>query len=110
MVHLRERSAIESVRTALSVNERGRQSSILEVRYTHRDGPTAIRTLNAIATAYVRQNIDRSAAMAESSLTFINEQLPDAQANLKAAEKSLNDYRQKQQSVDLTFELSLIHI
>lgn len=104
IAHLRERRAIDMVRSSLSVAERGRQSSILEVRYQHKDGATAVRTLNAIANAYVRQNIDRSAAVAESSLTFINEQLPEAEANLKAAEKALNDYRQEQQSVDLTFE------
>lgn len=104
LVHLRERSAIERISGSLTVTERGRQSSILEVRYKHKDGDVAVRTLNAIASAYVRQNIDRSAAMAESSLTFINEQLPEAQANLAAAEKALNDYRQAQQSVDLTFE------
>lgn len=104
LVHLSERKAIDVVRAALAVSERGRQSSILEVRYKHKDGATAIRTLNGIATAYVRQNIERSAAVAESSLTFINEQLPEAQANLVAAEKALNDYRQQQQSVDLTFE------
>lgn len=102
--HLRERRAIDLVRSSLSVAERGRQSSILEVRYLHQDGAKAVRTLNAIATAYVRQNIDRSAAVAESSLTFINGQLPEAETNLKAAEKALNDYRQQQQSVDLTFE------
>ena len=34
----------------------------------------------------------------------IRDRLPEAQANLTAAEKALNDYRQKQQSVDLTFE------
>lgn len=104
LVHLRERGAIENIRSALAVSERGRQSSILEVRYKHKDGEVAVRTLNAIASAYVRQNIDRSAAVAESSLTFINEQLPEAKDNLAAAEKALNDYRQQQQSVDLTFE------
>ncbi len=104
LVHLSERKAMDVVRAALAVSERGRQSSILEVRYKHKDGATAIRTLNGIATAYVRQNIDRSAAVAESSLTFINKQLPEAQTNLAAAEKALNDYRQEQQSVDLTFE------
>ena len=104
LMHLRERGAIENISGALTVSERGRQSSILEVRYKHKDGAVAVRTLNAIANAYVRQNIDRSAAVAESSLTFINEQLPEAKDNLAAAEKALNDYRQEQQSVDLTFE------
>ena len=104
LVHLSERRAIDIIRASVTVTERGRQSSILEVRYQNKNGPIAIRTLNAIATAYVRQNIERSAAVAESSLTFINDQLPEAQINLAAAEKALNDYRQEQQSVDLTFE------
>ncbi len=102
--HLSERKAIDAVRSGLSITERGRQSAILEVRIQNGDKAKAVLILNAIAEAYVRQNIDRSSAVAESSLEFINQQLPEAKATLEAAEKALNDYRQKQQSVDLTFE------
>ena len=102
--HLSERKAIDAVREGLSITERGRQSAILELRVKDTNKAKAIVILNAIAEGYVRQNIDRSSAVAESSLEFINQQLPEAQTNLEAAEKALNDYRQKQQSVDLTFE------
>ena len=102
--HLSERKAIDDVRNALSITERGRQSAILEVRIQNGDKAKAVAILNGIAEAYVRQNIDRSSAVAESSLEFINQQLPEAQTTLEVAEKALNDYRQKQQSVDLTFE------
>ena len=102
--HLSERKAIDAVRTALSITERGRQSAILEVRIKSEDKTQAVAILNAIAEAYVRQNIERSSAVAESSLEFINQQLPEAKTTLEGAEKALNDYRQLQQSVDLTFE------
>ena len=104
ITHLNERSSIDAVRSALTITERGRQSAILEVRMQGKDKAKAVKILNAIAEAYVRQNIDRSSAVAESSLEFINKQLPEAEKTLEAAEKALNDYRQQQQSVDLTFE------
>ena len=52
LVHLSERKAIDMVRAALSVTERGRQSSILEVRYKHKDGIAANRTLNGISPLF----------------------------------------------------------
>lgn len=104
ILHLSERKAIDAVRAGLSITERGRQSAILEARIQNTDKSKAVAVLNAIAEAYVRQNIERSSAVAESSLEFINKQLPEAQKTLEAAEKALNDYRQQQQSVDLTFE------
>src|SRR5690606_18821359 len=54
--------------------------------------------------AYLRQNITRSSAEAASSLDFIESQLPEAEANMRAAETALNEYRQAQQAIDLGFE------
>jgi tyrosine-protein kinase Etk/Wzc len=88
----------------LSITESGRQSGILEARFTDPDPQQAARTLNAITKAYVGQNINRGAAEAESSLSFIEQQLPGAKATVEVAEKALNDYRQSQKSVDLAFE------
>lgn len=99
-----ERRAIDRVRAGLSVAESGRQSGILTLRYNDQKRARAVLILNGIAEAYVAQNIDRSAAEAASSLAFIEQQLPLAKAKVDAAETALNDYRQAQQSVDLTFE------
>ncbi len=46
----------------------------------------------------------RSAAEAESSLEFVESQLPDARDEVEAAEAALNAYRQKQESVNLELE------
>jgi tyrosine-protein kinase Etk/Wzc len=99
-----ERTAIDQVRAALTVAESGRQSGILTLRFNDQRRDRAVSILNGIAESYVRQNIDRSAAEAASSLAFIEEQLPIAKARVDSAETALNAYRQAQLSVDLTFE------
>lgn len=102
--HLRENVAVRNLRGRLSVAERGRQSDILELSLTGQDPSEIARTLDAITKAYLRQNIARSAAEAESSLAFVESQLPAAEARTQAAERALNSYRQEQQAIDLSFE------
>lgn len=102
--HISENSAIRALRGRLVVAERGRQSGVLEISLTGPDLESTERTLNAITQAYLRQNISRSAAEAESSLAFVQSQIPEAEAKIRAAEAALNDYRQQQQAIDLGFE------
>ncbi|MTJ03840.1 MAG: polysaccharide biosynthesis tyrosine autokinase [Sediminimonas qiaohouensis] len=99
-----EDKAIRTLRAALSVSEQGRETGILQVLYKSGDPRRAERVLDAVTQVYVRQNIARSAAEAEKSLDFIEKQLPAAETEMREAENALNDYRQEQQSVDLTFE------
>jgi len=99
-----ELASIVDMRNNLTVTEEGRQSGILRLRYTAPSQAEAERVLSAITQAYVTQNVGRSAAEANSGLAFIRSQLPDAQARLQAAEGALNEYRRRQQSVDLSFE------
>jgi len=104
IVQVDERRAIDVLRGNLSVSERGRGSGILEARFTGPDSADNVRILNAILQSYVQQNVARSAAEAQSSLEFINSQLPEAERELRAAERALNDYREQQVAIDLTFE------
>lgn len=99
-----EQGVIGSLRGRLAVAERGSQSGILNVSFTHEQPAEARRILNAIVQAYIDQNIARSAAQAESGLRFIEEQLPQAQEAVARAEAELNTFRQSQQSVDLSYE------
>lgn len=103
-----ERTATDSLRSRLSVTERGRGSGILEVGMTGLDRQSTTRALNAILQAYLRQNISRSAAEAESSLAFIREQIPMAERNLREAEAALNVFRQEQVTIDLALETQAV--
>jgi len=103
-----ENTAINDLRQRVSISERGRSSGILEARLTGPDRLDNPRALNAILTAYQRQNVARSAAQAEGSLRFIRDQLPQAEASLREAENALNLFRQAQVSVDLSIETQTI--
>jgi tyrosine-protein kinase Etk/Wzc len=99
-----EIKAIENVGKVLSVAERGRNSGVIELRFNHEDPQLAERILVEIAQAYLAQNLDRSAAEADSSLSFIQSQIPQAEEKLRVAEQALNAYMTAQQTVDLSLE------
>lgn len=104
VTHLSEPEAIRKLRGSLSVSERGRQSGILEVSLKADNRIEAQKNLDAVTRAYLRQNISRSAAEAESSLEFVEGQIPNAEAQVIATETALNSYREEQKSVDMSFE------
>ena len=95
---------INALRSQFSVSEQGRNSGILSISYT---GPSPARNraiLNAIADAYLMQNIRRLSAEAEKSLEFLEAQLPSIREDLEQAEESLNAFRLQSGSVDLSAE------
>ena len=97
-------AAVRDVQAGFSVSATSRNSSILRLGFEHFDPRQAELVLDAISKAYVVQNISRSAAEAEKSLNFIEEQLPIAEETLTKAQQKLNDYRKANQSVDLDYE------
>jgi tyrosine-protein kinase Etk/Wzc len=104
LLQMSELAAISALRGNLGVGEQGRGSSILQISFTGTDRDKVRTTLDAIATTYLRQNIERSAAEADSSLAFLEQQLPEARAAVAQAEAALNAYRQEQEAIDLSFE------
>jgi tyrosine-protein kinase Etk/Wzc len=97
-------SAITGIRNGFAVAEQGRNSGILSISFV---GPSPQRNraiLDAVADAYLMQNIRRMSAEAEKSLEFLEQQLPEIRDNLEKAEKILNSYRLDSGSVDLTTE------
>ena len=97
-------SSVRAVQSNLSVSEKGKQSSILQLKYKSTDRHKASKILNEITNVYLLQNLNRNVAEAESSLTFIREQIPEAELSLTTAEENLNAFKSSQDSVDLTFE------
>ena len=88
----------------LNVAEKGKQTGIISVRYSHRYPDRAASILNTIAKTYLRQNVEMRSAEAEKTLEFLEGQLPGVKAKLDSAEKVLADYRYKIGSVDMTGE------
>ncbi|WP_269499604.1 polysaccharide biosynthesis tyrosine autokinase [Castellaniella sp. S9] len=91
--------AVEDLRKALSVSEAGKQSNIIRMSFKNHDVAFATEMVNAIARAYLAQNVERRSAEARSSLKFLEQQLPELKRNVDAAEDALSQYRSRSSTI-----------
>ncbi|MDN2481483.1 polysaccharide biosynthesis tyrosine autokinase [Vibrio agarivorans] len=96
--------AVSRLQNGLSISERGNQSGILQLSLEGRNQAQIERILDDISVNYVNQNVSRQQAEAEKSLLFLHQHLPKVESALNQAEDLLNEYRQDQESVDLSLE------
>ena len=96
--------SIGALQSSLSVSERGDWTGILGISVEGGDPASVTAQVNEIANVYVRQNVERKSAEAQSTLDFLDEQLPLVRQNMEAAELSLNSYRLEKGSIDLPLE------
>jgi tyrosine-protein kinase Etk/Wzc len=86
-------SAIGELQTALVLAEKTRQSGIIDARLQNTDRVKLTRIMNEIGQLYVRQNVERKAAEAQKTLTFLRAQLPNFKQVLNQAEETYSKYR-----------------
>ncbi len=91
--------AFEDLRKELSVSEAGKQSNIIRMSFKHPDVEFATDMVNAIARAYLAQNVERRSAEARNSLKFLEQQLPELKRNVDAAEDALSQYRSRSSTI-----------
>ena len=96
--------AVRKLAKSLKVAEKGKQTGVIGVSYSHRYADRAASILNTIANTYVRQNVEMRSADAAKTLEFLESQLPAIKAKLDSSEKILSDYRHHIGSVDMTGE------
>lgn len=101
-------SAIEDLARTLSAMEKGKKTGMIALSMQGPDARRSVRTLNAVAQAYVQQNVDRKSAEAEKTLAFLRGQLPELKAKADTAENRLNEYRLQVGSIDLNAESQLV--
>jgi tyrosine-protein kinase Etk/Wzc len=97
-------TAVHNLEEDFRVVERGDETGILELTL---EGPSPVavqRRLNAIANAYLRQNVAQQSKEARQTLKFVNSQLPLLRAKLNTAEAVLREYQAKRGTVDLSLE------
>ncbi|WP_312629527.1 polysaccharide biosynthesis tyrosine autokinase [Scandinavium sp.] len=96
--------AITDLQKAFSVQERGRDTGMLDLTMVGEDPELITAILNSISDSYLAQNIARQAAQDAKSLEFLDSQLPKIRSDLNSAEDKLNEYRKQKDSVDLNME------
>ncbi|VTU39900.1 Tyrosine-protein kinase wzc [Variovorax sp. PBS-H4] len=96
------------LQTSLVLQERGKNSGIVNVSLQDTDPFKLTRVLNAVGDQYVKQNIERKAAEAQKTLAFLDVQLPLFKKQLEASEEVYNRYRNQKGTVAFSEEAALI--
>ncbi|GAB2579436.1 polysaccharide biosynthesis tyrosine autokinase [Dyella jejuensis] len=97
-------ATITELQKDIEANEEGKDSGIIELTYNDKDAVLATQLLNQVTQLYVRQNVDRSAAEAASSLKFVQEELPKVKQELERATQALNAFQLREHSVDISMQ------
>ncbi len=104
LMRLSAEAAIDQLRSAYSVKERGKKSGVLELSLQGSRPAQIALVLDDIMNTYVRQNVERRSAEAEKTLKFLDTQLPALKTQVDSAEAAYNSYRQSRGSLDLSLE------
>lgn len=95
---------IDLIQKNISITERGRSTGILELAFEG-ENPALIKDiLNTISTTYLRQNAERRSAEAQSTLKFLNTQLPELKNKLDITESKLSSFRSQEGNINLNLE------
>src|SRR5690606_18498245 len=95
---------ISAIQQLLDINEKGKQSGIISATLEGADPVKTAGILNAVGTAYVRQNIERKAAEAEKTLSFLDEFLPQRRSQMQESEEAYTRFRDQQGTFNLGAE------
>jgi tyrosine-protein kinase Etk/Wzc len=98
---------IEKLQDNLDVQEKVKQSGILIASLQDTNPRRVSDLLNAIATQYVAQNVERKSAEAAQSLKFLDTQLPQIKSRLEVAQARYTAMRDRRGSIDMTEEAKL---
>ncbi|HBW9404754.1 TPA: polysaccharide biosynthesis tyrosine autokinase [Klebsiella pneumoniae] len=96
--------AITKLQEVLSVADQGKDTGILVLSITGDNPELITNIIDSISNNYLSQNIARQADQDAKSLEFLSNQLPKVRNDLDVAEDKLNEYRRKNDSVDLSLE------
>ncbi|NYT76915.1 polysaccharide biosynthesis tyrosine autokinase [Alcaligenaceae bacterium] len=95
---------VAGLQSQLNISEKGKQSGMIEATLEGTNPARTTRILNAVGTAYVRQNIERKAAEAEKTLTFLDAFLPELRKQMESSEDKYTKFRDKHGTFDLGAE------
>ncbi len=91
----------EQLQTDLSIAEQGKQSGVIKSTLQGADPVLTATILNEVSNFYVRQNVERKAAEAEKSISFLNTQLPELRKQLESSENKFNQFRNQSGTFNL---------
>ncbi|UVO09719.1 tyrosine-protein kinase Wzc [Pectobacterium polonicum] len=105
---LNQLTAINGLLDNFSVADKGKDTGVLALSLEGEDPALTTKILSSISQNYLKQNVERKSEEAGKSLEFLKEQLPNVRNSLNEAENKLNQFRQQNESVDLSLEAKAV--
>lgn len=105
---LNQLTAINGLLDNFSVADKGKDTGVLALSLEGEDPVLTAKILSGISQNYLQQNVERKSEEAGKSLEFLKEQLPNVRSSLNEAENKLNQFRQQNESVDLSLEAKAV--
>ncbi|GKW31500.1 tyrosine-protein kinase [Pectobacterium carotovorum subsp. carotovorum] len=105
---LNQLTAINGLLDNFSVADKGKDTGVLALSLEGEDPALTTKILSSISQNYLQQNVERKSEEAGKSLEFLKEQLPNVRNSLNEAENKLNQFRQQNESVDLSLEAKAV--
>ncbi|MDY4335053.1 tyrosine-protein kinase Wzc [Pectobacterium brasiliense] len=105
---LNQLTAINDLLDNFSVADKGKDTGVLALSLEGEDAVLTTKILSSISQNYLQQNVERKSEEAGKSLEFLKEQLPNVRNSLNEAENKLNQFRQQNESVDLSLEAKAV--
>lgn len=95
---------IDDLTKDLVVKENGKSSGIVGISMEGKNKKKIKNIIDYVLSTYQEQNVEHSSIEAGRSLKFVKDQLPEATAKMKDAEKKIYEYRLNNKTVDLTLQ------
>jgi capsular exopolysaccharide synthesis family protein len=93
----------------LSINP-VRNTRIVEIRYTSTDPVFAAEAANAVATAYMQQNLEFKVSTSKEAGDFLTKQLQEQRAAVEASERAMQEFKEKNGAVSIADGTSSIAV
>lgn len=100
-------TAVDAIKKSYSVAERGKMTGVLGLNYQGTNPEHITQVLNSILVVYHEQNIERKTLESKQTLSFLDKQLPELRQQLEDSERKFNQFREQNNTVDVTQESEL---
>jgi len=90
------------VQAGVSVQQKSKYSTILEISYSDNIPLRAQQAANALAVAYIEQSVEKKTKEATRTLAFVDKQLKRITENLKGSAVKLEEFKKTSNTVNLS--------
>lgn len=101
-------NTINALTNSLSVEERGKQTSLIQLIFRGYDQNQATLILKDIIQTYTNISFERSFQKTQATLEFMESQLPQLKQKLELSEDDFNKFREQYGTIDVTQESNIL--